>query len=291
MQTSHAQSLDDTVVPKKLRHRWEMPLIYLSGALTFGALLFAIVLNAMGEEALVGLAGENAGPLLEQANTAFAVLILPIGIFVLRFYQAAIAKANAVRVGPNQFPDIWNMYRDLGAAMGMTAVPKLYVTNGNGIVNAYALSCNTRHKYVVIHSEITVLMKDAPQAVEFVLAHELAHHKLEHVSLWRIVIGFIPNLIVPLGVSATRAQEYSADRVAHAVCKHRHQDAMNLLAVGPWIQGSIDEDAWKEQCAQERTEFFVRVANLFSNHAVLVKRSKALHDIDREGPGLHGDMF
>ncbi len=179
----------EDVAVSKLRHRWEMPLIYLSGFLTFGALLIAILLNALGEEMLSSAMGEDAGPLLEQANTAFAILLLPIFIFVYRFYMAALAKANAVRVGPNQFPEIWDMYGRLAAALNMEAVPKLYVTNGNGVVNAYALSCNSRHKYVVIHSEVAILMKDAPRAVEFVLAHELAHHKLKHVSLWRIIIA------------------------------------------------------------------------------------------------------
>ena len=281
----------ETVVVSGLRHRWEMPLIYLSGILTFGTLFLAMFLNGIGEEALESMIGDSAGPLVEKANTAFLILTMPIFVFVYRFYMAAVAKANAVRVGPNQFPEIWNMYCKLGIALDMNVLPKLYVTNGNGVVNAYALSCNTRNKYVVIHSEIAILMENTPQAVEFVLAHELAHHKLDHVSLWRSFLLFIPNLLIPLGTSTIRAQEYSADRVAHSLCKHSHQEAMNLLSVGPWIHGEINEEAWKEQCAHERSEFFVRIANIFSNHAVLVKRSKALHDIEREGPDAHGDMF
>lgn len=274
----------------KMRHRWEMPLIWLSAIFTFGTLGLAIFLNLLSDQQLTALLGENAESYLEQVSIAFAVLLLPISLFIMRFYLAAKAKANAVRVGPSQFPQIWEIYASLGQTLDMKVLPKLYVTNGNGVVNAYALSCNTRTKYVVIHSEIALLIKEAPEVVEFVLAHELSHHKLNHVSLWRQIIGFIPNILVPLGKSTTRAQEYSADRLAWWACR-RHKGAMSLLAVGPWLHQDVDFDAWMEQCRDERREIYVRIANVMSDHAVMVKRAHALNELDAHGLCKHGDMF
>ena len=128
------------------------------------------------------------------------------------------------------------------------------------------------------------------RSFEFILAHEMAHHKLRHVSLWRIIIGLIPNVMVLPGVTTTRAQEYSADRVAMAVCPN-HAAAMRLLAVGPWMANGVDPDAWLEQCESEHREFMVRLSNALSDHAVMVKRYKALRDIERKGFSAHGEMF
>ena len=90
-----------------------------------------------------------------------------------------------------------------------------------------------------------MMLPTAPDVVEFVLAHELAHHKLHHVSLWRIVIGVIPGLMVLPGQTTTRAQEYSADRVAMAVCPN-HASAMRLLVVGPWMANGVNPEVWAE---------------------------------------------
>lgn len=88
------------------------------------------------------------------------------------------------------------------------------------MVNAFALECNRRQRYVVIHAEIAMLMPTAPEIVEFVLAHELAHHKLRHVSLWRLAIGVVPQSLVLPGLATTRAQEYSAARGVPELRQH-----------------------------------------------------------------------
>ena len=135
-----------------------------------------------------------------------------------------------------------------------------------------------------------MMLPTAPDVVEFVLAHELAHHKLRHVSLWRSVIGFVPNLLVLPGQAATRAQEYSADRIALAVCPGT-ANATRLLAVGPWLESGVNPDAWLAQCEGEHREFWVRVTQALSSHAVMVKRSEALRDIEREDFKAQGEMF
>lgn len=275
---------------RRLRHRWEMPLIWLSGGVSLVVLLLAGAVLSLDAAQMTALFADEAEAVADTAGDALLVLILPLALFLYRFYMAAKAKANAIRVGPEQLPQLWDMYQDLGRRMDMPRLPKLYVTNGNGVVNAYALSCNRRHKYIVLHAETVIEMKRDPSIVEFVLAHELAHHKLGHVSLWRLAIGLIPNVLVPLGKSASRAQEYSADRVALKLCGH-HQGTMNLLAVGPWMVQDVNPEAWLEQCRHDRRELYVRAVNLMSGHAVMSKRYKALRDIEAGGFNQHGDMF
>ncbi|GKY89004.1 M48 family metallopeptidase [Sinisalibacter aestuarii] len=281
--------------PMRYRHRWEMPLVALS-------ILISLVVLAVGLVSLIaGLATPDPGAVAETADAAgedaidfgsYALLLLaaPLYIFVMRFYQIARDKANAVRVGPEQFPEIWALYQDVARRLGFEAPPRLYIKNGNGVVNAYAMSCNTRAKYVVLHAEIALLMDTSPETVEFVLAHELSHHRLRHVSLLRLVVTFLPRLIPAFGVSQVRAQEYSADRLAHSVCNH-HRETISLLMIGPWINHKVDHDALNRQTEEERGEWFIRAANVMSNHAVGVKRYRALQEIDEKGYGAHGDMF
>lgn len=174
--------------------------------------------------------------------------------------------------------------------MDMTDLPRLYVANGNGTVNAFAQECNRRNRYIMLNAEIAMLLPSSPDVVAFVLAHEMGHHKLRHVSLWRNFIGIIPNFLLLPGLAATRAQEYSADRVAMAVCPD-HANAIRLLSVGPWMEKGVNPEAWAEQADAEHREWMVRAANTMSSHAVGIKRYKALRDIEREGFKVHGEMF
>lgn len=276
--------------PEQFRHRWEMPMIWISVAMTLAA--FALGLAIIGVDAQGGLEelGEDAGDLRDTAYLLLLLPLAPLALFLYRFYLAAQSRANAIRVGPDQFGAIHALYCDLAQRLGMTRVPALYIINGNGTVNAFALECNSRRRYVVLHAEIALLHDSAPDVVAFVLAHELAHHRLRHVSLWRIVAGLVPNALMLPGLATTRAQEYSADRLAMAVCPD-HANAMRLLAVGPWMEKGVNPEAWLRQCEDERSEWAVRAVNAMSSHAVMVKRYKALRDIETHGFGRHGDMF
>ncbi|MEL5445188.1 M48 family metallopeptidase [Serratia ureilytica] len=272
------------------RHRWEMPMIWLSAIITLFGFLFgiaAVVVNTDGTA--LGL-GDDAKETLDTLSLLALLPLIPIAFYIYRFYLAAQAKSNALRIGPAQFPKLFALYQDIGRRLELKTLPKLYLTNGNGVVNAFALECNRRQRYVVIHAEIAMLMPTAPEIVEFVLAHELAHHKLRHVSLWRLAIGVVPQSLVLPGLATTRAQEYSADRVALAVCPN-YANTVRLLAVGPWMQHGVNPQAWLEQCEEENKELFVRISNLLSDHAVMVKRFKALKDIEMHGFERHGSMF
>lgn len=289
--TAPALPADPATAPLRFRHRWEMPLVWLSALIALGTLVFAALIllgMATGGTGLVDQTLEEEG--IDFVGYAMLLLLAPLVIFVTRFYQIAAEKANAVRVGPEQFPELWALYNDIAARLGMTDPPRLYLRNGDGVINAYALSCNKQFNYVILHAEIAQLLAVSPQTVGFVLAHELSHHRLRHVSLMRLVVTTIVRLIPILGTSQIRAQEYSADRLARAVCAD-HTSTISLLMVGPWVNGEVNHAALHRQACEEKDEWFVRLANLTSSHAVGVKRYDALKRIDAEGFGAHGEMF
>ncbi|MFV0410725.1 MAG: M48 family metallopeptidase [Paracoccus sp. (in: a-proteobacteria)] len=285
---SSAQNHDFT----RFRHRWEMPMIWFSALITFATLFAAIGLLTLDDGTTLDqtLGKETATSLRDWSSTILILLIAPVSIYVYRFYHIAVEKAGAIRVGPKQFPELYALYQDLGQRLDMADLPRLYIANGNGTVNAFALECNRRNRYIVMNAEITMLLERAPDVVEFVLSHEMAHHKLRHVSLWRVFICFIPGFMILPGQATARAQEYSADRLAMAVCPN-HASALRLLSVGPWLEDRVDPEAWAEQAEQEHREWMIRAANAMSSHAVGIKRFKALRDIERKGFGVHGEMF
>lgn len=275
--------------PSKVRHRWEMPLVWLSAVLTLAVLVLAVlsVTGVFPDQLQAALEGEDG--LDFRAVLAFAIGA-PALFYVARFYMAAGVRANSIKVGPSQFPELHARYLTLAERIGVEHLPALYVVNGNGVVNAYAFSCNKRYGYVVMHSEIAQMIDRAPHIVDFVLAHELAHIKLNHVSLWRMLIALIPDTLFLPGLAATRAQEYSADRMALCACPGT-SDGTSILAVGPTMATDINPEAWLQQCHEEDRSWLIRLHNILSSHAVLTKRYKALKEVEEHGLSRHGQMF
>lgn len=268
--------------PEAYLHRWEIPLARLGLLVTIGAVLVAILAVAMLDEKAL----DDNNWLL---SGLFVLLGIPV-IFFSRFFLAADHRANAAKAGPEQFPEIWSIYSELLDRFELQNPPALYVQNGNGVVNAFAFSCSRARNYVIMYSEIAMLAKDQPDVVRFVLAHELAHHKLGHVTLWRLGISVILNMMYLPGKALSRAQEYSADRLALAMCPGT-ADSLMMLSVGPWLSGHVSASTFEQQADEEKKSLMVRIVNATRSHPVFTKRFSALKQIEKDGFRHHGPLF
>lgn len=272
----------------QLRHRAERPLIALSLLLTIVVLAIAALITFSVD---VQHALKLPPAQVDDVAAMIALApVMPLTIAISKLYMAAKVRANGVKAGPNQFPELFEKYKSLAEKIGVSKIPDLYVINGNGIVNAFALSCNSRRNYVVVHAEIARLSDTSPEVVDFVMAHELGHHKLRHVSLFRNLLQVIPSFLVLPGRALSRAQEYSADRVAVSVCSSC-VSGMGLLTVGPYMENRLNVEAYREQVISENGSWFVRFVHWFSDHAVNVKRAKAIIDLEERGFERHGSIF
>ena len=122
------------------RHRCEMPMIWVSAIITGLAPLIAFGTSLADSAGMLSsLDEETATEIRDFSSSALLLLLAPIFFYVYRFYMAAKARADAILVGPQQFPELYAMYEDLARRLDMPNPPKLYVTNGNGVVSAYAL--------------------------------------------------------------------------------------------------------------------------------------------------------
>lgn len=270
----------------EFRHRSEVPMLVMAGLISAGAI--AIVAAYLA-------AGRDTPGWATVALIALAAPVIALVYGIRSSYWMAIA--NGVEVTPRQLPDLYRLYADLATEMGFTAdtgldaLPRFYVVNGNGTLNAYATKCQLSRAYVVINSDLLDIAYEFDDftTIRFVLAHELGHIKEGHVSLWRLAIRPIPTMLF-LWRSVSRAQEYTADRVASY---YAPKGAMGLLVAmaGKRIYRRVDANAYLESVHAHKDGFWLQFANFLSDHAVGFRRMEALSRISNEGWNVHGRML
>lgn len=85
-------------------------------------------------------------------------------------------QANAVKVGPNQFPRIWELYQDVLRTMDSPEEYPLYVSQ-TPIVNAGAYGMDD--PFIILNSGTVALLDD--EELSYILGHELGHILSDHV--------------------------------------------------------------------------------------------------------------
>jgi len=130
-------------------------------------------------------------------------------------------QANAVRVGPAQFPRIWTIHTEVVTTFDWPEVPELYISQ-TPIFNAGAFGVD--HPFIVLHSAAIELLDD--DEMRTLLAHEMGHVVSGH-SLYRTIaeillsvsLGMLPFLagiaLVPIRLAILewyRKSELSSDR-------------------------------------------------------------------------------
>jgi Zn-dependent protease with chaperone function len=130
-------------------------------------------------------------------------------------------QGNAVRVGPTQFPRLWQLHVEVTTTFDWAPVPELYVSQ-TPFFNAGAYGIDA--PFIVVHSAALELLDE--DELRVLLAHELGHVMSGH-ALYRTVaailalvsLGVLPVLaelvILPVRLAFlewSRKSELSADR-------------------------------------------------------------------------------
>jgi Zn-dependent protease with chaperone function len=270
----------DAVSVRHLRHRAELPMLVLCSLITAAGVAVAGWLHHTG----------NLVP--DWAAAAVLGLTLPLAaaVGVIRWlYWRQIA--NSVEVTPATLPDLHAAHVELADAIGLDHLPRLYVRNGHGVINAVAAKCQVRRSYVILSSDVVDIAYSGGDWVtlQFILAHELAHIRCGHVALWRTAITALPS-VLHLDRSLRRAQEYTADRCA---ARHIPDGAAGLLLLyaGKRLYRHIDPGAYMTSVRGHRDGLWLRLVNLASTHPVGFRRMASLSAIDQEGWDVHGRML
>ncbi|WP_084838650.1 M48 family metallopeptidase [Williamsia sp. 1138] len=249
------------------RHPWEIPMLVLVILVGVGGYLLGVVMVSLG-----------------YLDTWFIlILVAPLLIYLIRGLTYAMPRVNGVKMSPTQFPEGHQMVVEAARRFGLEQVPDAYVVLGNGTINAYASGHGFR-RFVVVYSDLFEIGGQArsPEALRFIIGHEVGHIAAGHVSYWR-QLGSVVGMNIPvLGQALSRSMEYTADNHGYYHQPSGSPGAIGVLAAGKYMLTSVSFDEFADRATHEKG-FFTWVTNLQASHPVLTWRAAALRD--RTGAG------
>src|SRR6185312_9295447 len=170
-------------------------------------------------------------------------------------------QGNAVRVGPTQFPRLWQLHNECVTTFDWPMVPELYVSQ-TPFFNAGAYGIDT--PFIVVNTAAIELLDD--DELRVLLAHELGHVMSGH-ALYRTIaailalisLGALPMLasiaVLPVRLAFlewSRKSELSADRAGllgaqDVVAAHRLDMKMAGGGRGEAFRAQLNVDAFMQQ--------------------------------------------
>lgn len=191
----------------------------------------------------------------------------------------AYLRAEAVRVGPDQLPELDATFNEMCARLGLSHVPALYVLQSGGMLNAFATRFTGRD-FVVVYSDFLEAIGPSSPEMRFVLGHEIGHIQSGHIIKQ---IFLAPGMFFPLiGPAYRRAWETSCDRYGAFAAQDVDASVRAMLILGGGRENGrrLNAAAFAGQHLDERG-FFVSLHELTSTYPTLSRRVTdlmALHD-------------
>jgi Zn-dependent protease with chaperone function/competence protein ComGC len=219
------------------------------------------------------------------AGTFGIILVYVLIAFIIYlFVQSAFIsyiRGTGVKVSKHQFPELYAIYQECCAKLGLQDEPELYILSADGLLNALATKfLGTR--YVVLFSNIVDALEANPSAVKFYIGHELGHIKRNHLR-WGPFL--FPASILPIiGSAHARAQEYTCDLHGYKCCESSPKDALNAIAVlaageNKWrtinIEQYISQSSWTGG-------FWMSLHELTGDYPWLIKRMAQIHALGNQ---------
>nr|WP_263323537.1 M48 family metallopeptidase [Neobacillus sp. Marseille-Q6967] len=237
---------------KSLIHKKEQPLFIFSIVVSVLAVILLFV-SIIGISIVFGLA-----------------LVTLIGHAV----SMAYIRLNGIQLSTRQFGELYNRVTALSKRFGIEEIPEVYILESGGALNAFAsrIFGLFGKNIVVLYSDIVELVgAGCEDELDFVIAHELAHVKRNHVV--KRLLTFLAMWIPFLGEAYSRACEYTADRMAVA-CTEKPEKAVRALTVfsaGKHLFRDVNKEEYLNQY-NEKKGFFISLTELLSTHPAIPRR-------------------
>ncbi len=243
------------------RHPWEIGLLVL--VIVASVVLYFVAVDAV-------LSGH-------RSMLWLSTLATPVVLFFMRGLNLGRQRVNGVKMSPTQFPEGYQLVVEAAQRFGLSEVPDAYVVLGNGTINAFASGHGFR-RYVVVYSDLFEIGGQArdPEALAFVIGHEVGHIAAGHASYWRQLLQLAMRIPF-LGQTLKRSMEYTADNYGYAFRPSGARRAIGVLSAGKHLLRGVDFDAMADR-ARSETGFFVWPANMLSSHPVHTWRAAALRN-------------
>jgi len=273
----------------ELRHPAEIPLLIATSVATALAYLLwiALVIWLVAVPEPTGPGAQVRDFFLSEKSSGVQFLLLvpiiPIILWVVRAMLYAKLRATAVQMSPTQFPEGYRMVVEAAQQFGLRRVPDAYVTMGNGRINAFASGHGYR-RFVAVHSDMFEIGGQArdPEALRFVIGHEVGHLAAGHISLLRLLFVTLGRSVPLLGNALSRAQEYTADNHGYAYAPEGVPGVMGVLSGGKYLGAEVNTHALADRATREKG-LWLHVSVWRSTHPVVTWRAHALRDRSRPG--------
>jgi Zn-dependent protease with chaperone function len=230
----------------------ERPLLILN-ALASAGLWFLLLRSTQSIPYIVGWAA-----LLGLMNIAFVTSI----------------RGSAVRLGPDQFPELHARVAEIAGRLGLRRTPDVYLMQQDGALNAFAMRF-VRTQMVVLLSDLLEACGENAAARDMIIGHELGHIRAGHLrGRWLLM----PASYVPfLGSALSRAREYTCDRYGCAAAGDRDGALAGLaiLSAGGRYGPLVNRAALARQRRDLRGAWMM-VGEWLGSHPPLSKRVWAL---------------
>jgi Zn-dependent protease with chaperone function len=243
------------------RHPWEIGLLVLVIVSSVVLYLVAGAIVLSGHGSLLWL----------------SIVATPVVLFLVRGLNFGRQQVTGVKMSPAQFPEGYWLVVEAAQRFGLSQVPDAYVVLGNGKINAFSSGHGFR-RYVVVYSDLFEIggqVRD-PEALAFVIGHEVGHIAAGHTSYWR-QLSQLAMKIPFLGQALSRSMEYTADNYGYTFRPEGARRTIGVLSAGKYLLRSVDFDGMADRAAAE-TGFFVWLANMLASHPVNTWRAAALRN-------------
>jgi Zn-dependent protease with chaperone function len=264
-----------------LRHPAENPMFIVMVILNIAIL--GVLIDFLASAALIPPALRGTNWETTWRAVAAAIIFVAPAILIVRQVQRASIRGTAVRLSRTQFPDLYSSVDDFAATLGVKPAPAVYLSNGNGALNAFAAQSGWTNNYVVLSNELFAnLRNDNREGTRFILGHELGHIRLHHVALWYQLVLCYSQLIPILGPTLSRLREYSCDRNGAAL-ESKGELGLVLLTAGRYAADNVQISELVDQ-GRHLGGFWVGISQLPRTHPWTVRRIWRLHQIGLFGP-------
>lgn len=209
-------------------------------------------------------------------------LLIFIPIILSYFY--AMYRSMSIKVTEKNFPEVYEIVKEYTERLGLKKMPNVYIIQGNGILNAFSAFIPFK-QYVELYAdlvEVAYREYNDMDSLRFIIGHEMAHIRLKHATLHYNMLMLFSNYIPIISSTASRAREYSCDRIAQKLSGSDGIDAIMSLTAGIHLYKRVDKDDYIKN-ARKVNGFFVWCYNLVSDHPITTKRIMALEM--KEGSG------
>jgi Zn-dependent protease with chaperone function len=267
---------DRSAAKLPLRHPAEIPMFIFMVILNFAIL--GVLIDFLSSLALIppALRGTNWESTWRAVSAA--IIVVAPALLVVRQVQRASIRGTAVRLSRTQFPDLYGSVDDFAAALRVKPTPDLYLSNGNGTLNAFAAQSGWTNNYVVLSNELFAnLRNNNREGTRFILGHEISHIRLHHVALWYQLVLCYSQLIPILGPTLSRLREYSCDRNGAAL-EPTGELGLILLTAGRYAADNVRASELVDQ-GRHLGGFWVEIAQLPRSHPWTVRRIWRLHQL------------